>query len=124
MGQRNILASRTWKLEEAKMGGTRRPGFSDFEKAAIWRGWKSGETFNSIGRMLDRAGPHVRSLVAANGGFVPPPRRRSIRVLSRVEREEISRGVAAGDSMRTIASALERAPSADSKFKQRLQYHR
>ena len=93
------------------MGGTRRPGFSDFEKAAIWRGWKSGETFNRFGRMLDRAGPHVRSLVAANGGFVPPPRRRSIRVLSRIEREEISRGVAAGDSMRTIATALERAPS-------------
>ena len=71
------------------MAETRRPGFSDFEKAEIWRGWKSGETFNSIGRVLDRAGPHVRSLVAANGGFVPPPRRRSIRVLSRVEREEI-----------------------------------
>ena len=97
------------------MAGTRRPGFSDFEKAAIWRGWKSGETFNRFGRMLDRAGPHVRSLVAANGGFVPPPRRRSIRVLSRIEREEISRGVAAGDSMRTIASALERAPSTVSR---------
>ena len=57
------------------MAGTRRPGFSGFEKAEIWRGWKSGETFNGIGRMLDRAGPHVRSLVAANGGFVPPPRK-------------------------------------------------
>jgi hypothetical protein len=97
------------------MGGTRRAGFSDFEKAEIWRGWKSGKTFNRIGRALDRAGPHVRSLVAANGGIVPPPRRRSIRVLSRVEREEISRGVAAGDSMRTIATALKRAPSTVSR---------
>ena len=97
------------------MGGTRRPGFSDFEKAEIWRGWKSGKTFNRIGRGLDRAGPHVRSLVAANGGIVPPPRRRSIRVLSRVEREEVSRGVAAGDSMRTIATALKRAPSTVSR---------
>ncbi len=97
------------------MAGTRRPGFSDFEKAEIWRGWKSGKTLNSIGRALHRAGPHVRSLVAANGGFVPPPRRRSIRVLSRVEREEISRGVAAGDSMRAIATALKRAPSTVSR---------
>ncbi len=97
------------------MGGTRRPGFSDFEKAEIWRCWKSGKTFNNIGRVLGRAGPHVRSLVAANGGIVPAPRRRSVRVLSRVEREEISRGVAAGDSMRSIATALKRAPSTVSR---------
>jgi len=56
------------------MGGPRRPGFSDFEKAEIWRGWKSGKTFNRIGRGLDRAGPHVRSLVAAKGGIVLPRR--------------------------------------------------
>ncbi len=87
------------------MAGTRRPGFSDFEKAEIWRGWKSGMTLNSIGRALDRAGPHVRDLVAASGGIAPPPRRRSSWVLSRTEREEISRGLAAGHSMRTIASA-------------------
>ena len=97
------------------MAGNRRPGFSDFEMAEIWRGWKSGKTLNSIGRALGRAGPHVRSLFAASGGFVPPPRRRSVRVLSGVERERISRGVAAGDSMRTIATALKRAPSTVSR---------
>ena len=97
------------------MAGTRRPGFSDFEKAEIWRGWKSGKTLNSIGRALDRAGPHVRDLVAASGGIAPPPRRRSPWVLSHTEREEISRGVAAGDSMRTIATALTRAPSTVSR---------
>ena len=48
------------------MAGTRCPGFSDFEKAEIWRSWKSGKTLNSIGRALDRAGPHVRDLVAAS----------------------------------------------------------
>ncbi len=58
------------------MVGTRRPGFSDFEKDESWRGRKSGKSFNSIGRALDRAGPHVRALVAVSGGFVPPPRRR------------------------------------------------
>jgi IS30 family transposase len=93
----------------------RRPGFSEFEKAEIWRGWKRGKTLRSIGRALDRRSSHVRDLVAANGGFVPLDRRRSMRVLSRTEREEISRGIAAGDSMRTIASSLERAPSTVSR---------
>ncbi len=97
------------------MAGTRRSGFSDFEKAEIWRGWKSGKTLNSIGRALDRAGPHVRAVVAASGGIAPPPRRRSSWVLSRTEREEISRGIAGGHSMRTIATALERAPSTVSR---------
>jgi hypothetical protein len=97
------------------MTGKRRPGFSDFEKEEIWRSWKNGMTFKGIGRSLGRAGTHVRFLVAASGGFVPPPRRRSGRVLSRAEREEISRGVAAGDSMRTIAAALNRAPSTVSR---------
>ena len=93
----------------------RRPGFSDFEKEEIWRGWKSGKTLKSIGRSLGRANTHVRVLVAASGGFVPAPRRRSTRVLSRAEREDISRGVAAGHSMRTIAAALNRAPSTVSR---------
>jgi IS30 family transposase len=93
----------------------RRPGLSDFEKEEIWRGWKSGKSLKSIGRSLGRANTHVRMVVAATGGFVPPPRRRSTRVLSRAEREEISRGVAAGHSMRTIAASLMRAPSTVSR---------
>ncbi len=97
------------------MARIRRSGFSEFEKAEIWRGWKSGKTFRSIGRGLGRRSSHVRMLVAANGGFIPPPRRRSTLVLSRVEREEISRGIAAGHSMRTIATALKRAPSTVSR---------
>ncbi len=97
------------------MARIRRPGFSDLEKAEIWRGWKSGKTLRSIGRGLDRRSSHVRMLVAASGGLVPPTRRRSTLVLNRAEREEISRGIAAGDSMRTIASALRRAPSTVSR---------
>ncbi len=97
------------------MARIRRAGFSDFEKAEIWRGWKSGKALRSVGRGLGRRSSHVRMLVATNGGVVPPPRRRSPRVLSRVEREEISRGIAAGDSMRTIANALKRAPSTVSR---------
>lgn len=70
-----------------------RRGFSDFEQAEIWRGWKSGRTLRSISRSLGWSDMHVRNLVSASGGFAPPPRRRSSRVLSRREREEISRGI-------------------------------
>ncbi len=97
------------------MARKRRPGFSDFEKAEIWRGWKSGKTLRAIGRALDRGKNHVRVFVVASGGIVPPLRRRSPRVLSRAEREEISRGVAAGKPMRTIATALKRSPSTVSR---------
>jgi hypothetical protein len=55
IGQRNILALTSRKMEEAKMARIRRPGFSNFEKAEIWRGWKRGMTLNSIGRALDRS---------------------------------------------------------------------
>jgi len=97
------------------MARKRRSGFSAFEKAEIWRGWKRGKTLRAIGRGLGRRSSHVRVLVAASGGIVPPPRRRSPRVLCRAEREEISRGLAAGDSLRTMASALQRAPSTVSR---------
>jgi len=58
---------------------------------------------------------HVRDLIAASGGIAPRPRRRSSRVLSRAEREEISRGIAAGASMRAIAASLGRSPSTVSR---------
>ena len=97
------------------MARKRRPGFSDLEKAEIWQGWKIGKTLRGIGRALDRRSSHVRVFVAASGGIAPPTRRRSPRTLSRSEREEISRGLAAGDSMRTIATALNRSPSTVSR---------
>ncbi len=97
------------------MARRRRPGLSDFEKAEIWQGWKSGKTLRAIGRALDRRSSHIRVFVAASGGFVPLTRRRSPLALSRAEREEISRGIAADVSMRTIATALNRAPSTVSR---------
>lgn len=97
------------------MARIRRTGFSDFEKAEIWRNWKIGRTLRSIGRSLGRRSSHVRVFVAASGGIAPAPRRRSPSVLGRTEREEISRGVAAGLSMRAIATALGRSPSTISR---------
>jgi IS30 family transposase len=62
-------------------------------------------------RALDRRRNVVHRILVGTGGCTPVPRRRSPRVLSETEREEISRGVAAGHSLRQIAAGLGRAPS-------------
>ena len=85
------------------------------EKAEIWRRYRAGNSLRSISRALGRSMEALRSLVASTGGRVPVvPRRSSLR-LSLAEREEISRGVVAGDSCRSIAGRLRRAPSTVSR---------
>ena len=81
------------------------------DKEEIWRRRKAGATLRAIGRALNRRSAVIRKVVVARGGIAPTPRRRAPCALSRVEREEISRGIAAGLSMRTMAAALKRAPS-------------
>ena len=66
---------------------------------------------NAIARALDRRRSVVQRVLAGTGGFTPVPRRRSARVLSLAEREEIARGVAGGQSAHQIAGRLGRAPS-------------
>ena len=92
-----------------------RPGLSASQKAEVWRRWKNGQSHSDIGRALGKHPASIHGVVAANGGIVPLPRRRSRRALGWGEREEISRGIAAGDSMRMIAAAIERAPSTVSR---------
>ena len=64
--------------------------------------YKAGESVLGIGRALGRCGSAVRRVLESTGGIAPSIRRRSSRVLSFVEREEISRGMAAGQSIRAI----------------------
>jgi IS30 family transposase len=68
-----------------------------------------------VTRMCHLASSVMRAFVLQTGGVKQPPRRRPARSLSAAEREEISRGVAAGDSCRTIACRLGRAPSTVSR---------
>jgi IS30 family transposase len=81
----------------------------------IWRRWKEGQAFSEIGRALRRAKQSVHDVVMERGGLAPPPRRRRATSLRLSEREEISRGIAAGKSMRQIAGELGRAPSTVSR---------
>ena len=85
------------------------------EKRVLWDGWKAGLTLEQIAGGLDRSVGTVFKHVRAVGGIAPRARRRGARALGVAEREEISRGVAAGWSVRAIAQALGRAPSTVSR---------
>ncbi len=88
---------------------------TDSEMSLIWDRWEKGESLNAIARDLGRYHSSVQGALARTGGIRPAPRRRSRLALSLAEREEISRGIVAGHSIRTIASQLGRAPSTVSR---------
>ena len=89
--------------------------FTEEERVEVWDQWQAGDGYRLIGRDLGRSAASIRAFVESWGGVRPEPRRRSPRHLSLDEREEISRGVAAGDSLRMVATRLGRAPSTISR---------
>ncbi|MGB5832424.1 MAG: IS30 family transposase [Thiohalocapsa sp.] len=97
------------------MGYRGRIYFTEKQKAEIWDRWQRGESMNSIGRMFDRNSSSIYPLLARTGGIRPPERKRSRLALRLSEREEISRGLGAQLSLRTIARQLRRAPSTISR---------
>ena len=93
----------------------RRYGLSAVQKTEIWRRWKAGESLHEIGRALGKDHGSIHFLLSQHGGIVPAVRRRSERTLTLAEREEISRGIASGSSIREIARNLQRAASTVSR---------
>jgi len=89
--------------------------FTATESAAVWDRWQRGEGLKLIGRVFGRTSSAIFAHLKPHGGIRPVPRRRARRVLSIDEREEISRGIAAGGSLRSIAAKLHRAPSTISR---------
>ena len=89
--------------------------FTQSEIEEVWDRWENGESLNSIARSLERGHSAVQGMLSRSGGIRPAPRCRSRLALAMAEREEISRGIAAGDSMREIAKRLGRAPSTISR---------
>ena len=73
----------------------------------MWDRWQRGDSIQTIAERFDRNHSSVAGILARRGGIRPPERKRSRHALSLSEREEISRGIAAGDSARTIASTLQ-----------------
>jgi len=72
------------------------------EKAEIWRRWRQGESLQTIGHSLGWVTKCMHYVVAGAGGVPPRPRRRSRLALTGAEREEISRELANGASLRAV----------------------
>ena len=89
--------------------------YSPEQKKAIWDRWRKGDSLWEIGRFFDRPSSSIYGQLSPTGGIRPPDRKRSRRVLSLTEREEISRGIASNLSIRKIASKLGRAASTISR---------
>jgi IS30 family transposase len=96
------MMQRRWKLSSA-------------QRADMWSRWKAGQSLNAIGRALGKDKQVIHFLLARHGGIAPPVRRRSRRALTLAEREDISRGIASGCSMRVIAQHVSRASSTVSR---------
>ena len=97
------------------MGYPTRVYYTEADKALMWDRWQKGESLHAIARRFGRSHSSIRGVIARTGGIRPAQRHRSERTLSLAEREEISRGVAAGQSLRWIAAGLGRAPSTVSR---------
>ncbi len=89
--------------------------YTEEQKAIMWDRWQQGESLGSIARLFDRYHSSIERILAETGGIRPAQRHRSARVLTLAEREEISRGIVAGRSIRSIAASLGRAPSTISR---------
>jgi IS30 family transposase len=89
--------------------------YSEAQKAIMWDRWRRGESLHDIAQLFDRGHSSIQGILSESGGIRPPRQTRSSLSLSLSEREEISRGVAAGRTMRAIAASMGRAPSTVSR---------
>jgi len=89
--------------------------YTESQKALMWERWRKGDTLNQIAQLFDRHHPSIQRILAETGGIRPAQRKRSRLSLTLAEREEISRAVTAGQSSRSIAAMLGRAPSTISR---------
>jgi IS30 family transposase len=89
--------------------------YTETDKALMWDRWQKGDSLHSIARLFDRSHGSIAGILSRTGGIRPPQRRRSRRALTLCEREEISRGVVADQSLRCIAASLGRASSTVSR---------
>ncbi len=85
--------------------------YTEAQISELWARRGAGETGTRIARHMNLDATTLRNYIHRAGGIRPRPRKRSRIALSREEREEISRGLAAGDSLRSIAVRIGRSPS-------------
>jgi DNA-binding CsgD family transcriptional regulator len=88
---------------------------TDTQKALMWERWKEGWTLHQIAQLFNRAHTSVQGILSRTGGIRPPTRSRRATTLTLAEREEISRAMVDGQSIRSVAARLGRAPSTVSR---------
>src|SRR6201991_1086881 len=93
--------------------------YSESQKALMWDRWRKGETIHQIAKLFDRGHSSIQRILSETGGIQPPQRHRAPQALTLAEREEISRSLVSGLSIRSIATRLGRAPSTISRELQR-----
>jgi IS30 family transposase len=97
------------------MTQARRVRLSAIQRADMWSRWKAGQSLHEIGRAFGKDHVSIHFMLSQHGGIVPAARRRSLLTLTLAEREDISRGIACGWSIREIAKGLQRAVSTVSR---------
>ena len=93
----------------------RRVKLSAMQRTDMWSRWKAGQSLHEIGRAFGKNHVSIHFMLSQHGGIAPTARRRSPLTLTLAEREDISRGIASGSSIRDIARGLERAASTVSR---------
>ncbi len=93
----------------------RRVKLSASQRIDMWSRWKAGQCLHEIGRAFGKDHVSIQFMLAQHGGIAPAVRRRSSLALTLAERENISRGIACGSSIRKIAKGLQRAVSTVSR---------
>jgi len=89
--------------------------YTDAQKAVMWERWKEGWTLQQIAQLFNRGHTSVQGILSRTGGIRPPARSRGATALTLAEREEISRAMVQGESMRSVAARLGRSPSTVSR---------
>lgn len=89
--------------------------YTEEQKSLMWDRWEKGESLHSLAKLFDRGHGAIASILSRTGGIRPPTQKRSSTALTLSEREDISRGLASNQSLRTITFLLHRSPSTISR---------
>ena len=89
--------------------------FTEHQQNAIWSLWSQDKSLSKIGRQINKHTGSIFCFLQKSGGIKPVKPIRSKRAFTLLEREEISQGLSANSSIRSIANSLNRHPSTVSR---------